>query len=131
MFQQVPQPWGEGGKGYPSLKPLASWFKDLCCAWSSCPVGSRRDRQSRTGSHASSSRKASSPSALQAYARRYKEPIDLLEFVPTVKPYKDLDEVPAPPEDGVYIHGMFVEGARFDAEANAMAEPILASSLPR
>merc|ERR1719486_745924 len=29
LFQQVPGPWGEGGKGYPSLKPLASWFKDF------------------------------------------------------------------------------------------------------
>eukprot|EP00965_Chrysotila_dentata_P037358 1242907-Pleurochrysis_carterae.AAC.2 len=26
---QVPGPWGESGRGYPSLKPLASWFKDL------------------------------------------------------------------------------------------------------
>ena len=29
LFQQVPAPWGENGKGYPSLKPLASWFRDL------------------------------------------------------------------------------------------------------
>ena len=61
-------------------------------------------------------------SALQAHARRYKEPIDLLEFVPTVQPYAGLEDVPKAPDDGVYIHGMFVEGARFDPVANTMAE---------
>jgi dynein heavy chain, axonemal len=61
-------------------------------------------------------------SALQAYARRYREPIDLLEIVPTVKGYAGLEDVPAPPEDGVYIHGTFVEGARFDADNGCMAE---------
>merc|ERR1719446_24970 len=114
MYQQVPGPWGEAGKGYPSLKPLASWFKDFVgrvnfmndwltagppnSFWISCfffPQGFFT-------------------SALQAYARKYKEPIDLLEFVPTVKPYAGLDDVPEPPADGVYIHGVFMEGARFD-----------------
>ena len=122
LYQQVPGPWGEGGKGYPSLKPLASWFKDFLLRmefmsnwltqgppksfWISCfffPQGFFT-------------------SALQAYARRYQEPIDLLEFVPTVKAYAGLEDVPAPPEDGVYIHGTFVEGARFDADNNRMAE---------
>ena len=122
LFQQVPGPWGEGGKGYPSLKPLASWFKDFLgrmafmndwlvhgpprSFWISCfffPQGFFT-------------------SALQAHARRYKEPIDLLEFVPTVQPYAGLDDVPKAPDDGVYIHGMFMEGARFDADGLAMAE---------
>jgi dynein heavy chain len=44
-----------------------------------------------------------------------------------VKPYtiaapERPEEVPAPPADGVYIHGMFMEGARFDADENSMAE---------
>ena len=122
LFQQVPGPFGEKGKGYPCLKPLASWYKDYLermdfmstwlkvgppkSFWISCfffPQGFFT-------------------SALQAYARRYKEPIDLLEFVPTVQPYAGLEDVPKPPEDGVYIHGTFVEGARFDPEAGAFAE---------
>ena len=124
LFQQVPGPWGEGGNGYPSLKPLASWFKDMIerfefmrawittgppmSFWVSCfffPQGFFT-------------------SALQAHARRYREPIDLLEFVPFVKQFAGLADVDAPPADGVYIHGMFVEGARFDAEANCMTESL-------
>ena len=122
LFQQVPGPFGEKGKGYPCLKPLASWYKDYLermdfmstwlkvgppkSFWISCfffPQGFFT-------------------SALQAHARRYKEPIDLLEFVPTVQPYATLADVPKPPDDGCYIHGCFVEGARFDAAQNTMVE---------
>ena len=43
------------------------------------------------------------------------------------KPYavsapENPEEVPEPPADGVYIHGMFMEGACFDASAGVMAE---------
>ena len=61
-------------------------------------------------------------SALQAHARRYQLPIDMLLFRAAVLPYADLAAVPAPPDNGVYIHGIFMEGARFDAAAGVMAE---------
>ena len=61
-------------------------------------------------------------SALQMYARRYQEPIDMLVFSAHVQQYTGLDDTPAPPDDGVYVHGMFVEGARYDAAEQSMAE---------
>jgi len=122
LFQQVPGPWGEGGKGYPSLKPLASWYKDF--------LGRMAFMSDWLTQGAPKSFWISSfffpqgffTSALQAHARRYREPIDLLEFVAKVTPYAGLEDVDASPTDGVYIHGMFMEGARFDAAANCMAE---------
>jgi dynein heavy chain len=33
-----------------------------------------------------------------------------------------LEDVPAAPPDGVFIHGMFMEGARFDPKEGCMAE---------
>jgi len=122
LFQQVPKPWSEGGKGYPSLKPLASWFKDF--------IGRMAFMNSWLTEGVPKSFWISAfffpqgffTSALQAYARRYREPIDLLEFVPTVKHFAGLEDVDAPPADGVYIHGMFMEGARFDPDGNCMAE---------
>ena len=45
---------------------------------------------------------------LQAHARRYKEPIDLLEFVPTGKPFAGLEDVDAAPDAGVRLHGRVV-----------------------
>ena len=56
------------------------------------------------------------------YARKYQAAIDLLTFTAHVKPYAGLEDTPAPPDDGVYVHGMFVEGARFDVEQGTMAE---------
>ena len=122
LFSIVPTYWGEGGKGYPSLKPLASWYKDFIERFNFM-------RMWLTGGQPNSYWVSSMffpqgffTSALQSHARKYKEAIDLLEFVPTVEAYKGLEDVQAPPADGVYIHGMFVEGARFDADAMCMAE---------
>jgi dynein heavy chain, axonemal len=55
---------------------------------------------------------------LQNYARKYGIPIDLLEIDCTV-----LAQTPVtPPLDGVYIRGMYLEGARWDSETSALVE---------
>ena len=122
LFQQVPGPWGEGGTGYPSLKPLASWFKDFLGRMEFMTNWLTQGPPKSYWISAFFFPQGFFTSALQAYARRYQEPIDLLEFVPSIKPFAGLEDVDAPPADGVYIHGMFVEGARFDPDKNVMAE---------
>lgn len=122
LFAIVPTYWGEGGKGYPSLKPLASWYKDFLERFTFMESWLVGGQPSSYWVSAVFFPQGFFTSALQAYARKYKEPIDLLEFVPTVQPYKGLEDVPEPPADGVYIHGMYVEGARFDADEMCMAE---------
>ena len=67
---------------------------------------------------------------LQNYARKYNIPIDLL----TVDCRVLTDQMPdEPPQDGVYIHGMFLEGARWSRQEFAMADQLpkqLNDSLP-
>jgi len=122
LFQQVPGPWGEGGKGYPSLKPLGSWYKDMIARFDFMRAWLTAGPPSTFWISAFFFPQGFFTSALQSHARKYALPIDMLRFNAEVMPYVGIEDTPAPPEDGTYIHGMVMEGARFDGEKQTMAE---------
>ncbi|GBF88264.1 dynein heavy chain axonemal protein, partial [Raphidocelis subcapitata] len=121
LNNQVPELWARAA--YPSLKPLGSWVADYAkrvafvrgwltkgeptCFWL---PGLFFPQGFLTG-------------VLQAHARKYAIPIDTLGFGFEVQQQAAAEDVPAPPPDGAFVSGLWLEGARWDPSARCLAEP--------
>jgi dynein heavy chain len=59
---------------------------------------------------------------LQNHSRKYEIPINAIDFSFEILT-KATDEITEGPEDGVICCGMFLEGARWDAERAVVVDP--------
>ncbi|NXN51379.1 DYH1 protein, partial [Rynchops niger] len=115
----VPEMWN--AKAYPSLKPLASWVNDLV---------QRIEFLQKWISHGIPSvfwisgfffPQAFLTGTLQNFARKSVISIDTISF--SFKVMKEaVSKLTRPPDEGCYIHGLFLEGARWDPAAFQLAE---------
>ena len=114
---QVPEKWAD--KAYPSMKPLASWSEDLMARldmvleWIEKGVpqvfwisGFYFPQSFLTGSR-------------QNFARKKKYAIDTVDFDFIVKSER-WEDVTQGPEDGVYIRGLYLEGARWNEDIRSL-----------
>jgi len=116
----VPKNWT--AVSYPSLKPLAAWMADflqrlqMFDTWmksGSPPVywisGFFFTQSFLTGTK-------------QNFARKYTIPIDEVVFDFEVVPEIDMKTHKDKPDDGCYIYGLYLEGARWGSKENCILE---------
>lgn len=125
----VPATWEK--LAYWSLRPLVTWWKDLL------------DRHKQLVDWSAELTLPNSvwlpglfnPSSFltavaQSAARKNGWPLD--QTVLTVEVTKKMEnEIDAPPRDGAYIHGLFLEGARWDSKMNSLNEAYLKELYPQ
>ena len=117
---QVPEVWHK--RAYPSLKPLASWVLDF--------LERLRFMQSWVDDGAPPNFWISGffftqsflTGARQNFARKHVIAIDHIEFDFIVISDEQKYDLSKAPEDGVYVHGLFMEGARWDEKKEAIEE---------
>ena len=115
---QVPQIWIKSG--FLSMKPLMSWIKDL-----NERITFFKDWYENGTPTCFCISRFSFPQAfltgtLQNYARKHGCEIDLLTFEFKIMDDTTWDKVTEKPEDGCYVYGMFLEGARWNYETHLL-----------
>ncbi|KAG8454285.1 hypothetical protein GDO86_000797 [Hymenochirus boettgeri] len=143
LNNQVPSLWSDAA--YPSLKPLGSWVKDLVLRTSFVDTWIRIGQPKSFWISGFFFPQGFLTGTLQNHARKYNLAIDELSFHYNVLPHfreqatvmealkslkfgeeLSMDTVLPTPEDGVLVHGMYMDACRWDDKAM-----VLEDALPR
>ncbi|MEW5313998.1 MAG: hypothetical protein WDW38_005527 [Sanguina aurantia] len=116
---KVPAAWL---KTYPSLKPLGPWTRDLLARVEQLSTWAADTYPRLYWLSGFTYPTAFLTAVLQTSARRGGVPIDTLSFDFSVVGAPE-EEIAGPPREGVYIKGMYLEGAGWDREAGCLCEP--------
>ena len=125
---KVPETWQK--RAYPSLLGLTAWYSDL--------VTRIKDLESWTADFAMPmsiwlgglfNPQSFLTAIMQSMARKNEWPLDKMALqVDVLK--KNKEDINAPPREGAYLHGLFMEGARWDSGTGAIAESKLKELTP-
>jgi dynein heavy chain len=122
LTNKVPPEWADAA--YPSLKPLGSWIEDLKQRVSFMHTWLRKGPPKAFWLSGFFFPQGFLTGVLQTYARENEVPVDTLGFKFHVLDTTDLDEISDAPKEGVYVYGMFMDGARWDPKARTIVEAL-------
>ena len=129
FFNTVPESWTN--RAYPSMNGLAAWYVDLgqrireldswvsdfgmpSCIWL---AGFFNPQSFLTA-------------IVQSMARKNEWPLDKMCLQCDVTK-KNRDDFSSPPREGSYVHGLFMEGARWDTQTSLIQESSLKELTPK
>jgi len=119
VLKKVPTNWEK--EGYPSLKPLASWFDDLVQRVEFMKNWIEKDYLPSYWVSPFYFPQGFMTAVLQTYARETKIPIDELVFQTHVRENMGA-EITDIPKTGVNIHGMILEGCGWSSKKMLLSE---------
>lgn len=120
--QKVPSVWE--ARAFPSLKPLVAWTTELLDRVAFIATWSQKGPPAWFWISGFFFPQAFLTGTLQNFARKYQLPIDTLSFqfeVLDINSSGDAVLPAAPPSDGCFIHGLYLEGARWDSHSKVLA----------
>ncbi|NWR90162.1 DYH9 protein, partial [Furnarius figulus] len=128
FLDMVPESWVR--RSYPSTASLGTWFADLLARIS--------ELETWTGDFSLPSTvwlggffnpQSILTAIMQTTARKNKWPLDKMTLQCDVTK-KSREDFASPPREGAYVHGLFMEGARWDAQAGMLTEARLKELTP-
>ena len=119
MDKKVPYLWED--VGYPSLKPLGSWMLDLIIRVEFMSKWLYEGPPSSYLVPAFFFPQGFMTSSLQTYSRKTQIAIDTLKFKSNVRK-EYINDIKQGPDDGVNIHGLYLQGARWNVNEGKIAD---------